>query len=314
MRWLVMGSGATGGYFGGRLARAGLDVTFVARGAHLAALNVHGLQVRSTAGDFTLPVVATNDPATAGPVDVVLFAVKSYDTEQAAGAIAPVLGKRTAILCVQNGVENEDRLAALHGAARVLGAATRIEATVPEPGVIAHMSPFARLAFGAWSGVAGDRERAILADLTGAGIEATLGDDARRIVWEKFLFLCPVAAVTSVTRASIGDLLAHEETRTMLRDAVAEVAAVAATQGVQLGGEAAVAASMAMLAGLPPAMRSSMQRDHEAGRRIELDALSGAVVRLGRAAGVPTPVHRIIHAALTPAALAAERAAATPRA
>lgn len=307
MRWLVMGAGATGGYFGGLLARAGSDVTFVARGAHLAALRAGGLRVRSPLGEFALPVRATDDPAAAGAADVVLFAVKSYDTEPAMAAVAPAVSDRTAILCIQNGVDNEDVLAARFGPERILGGATRIEATLVEPGVVAHLSPFARLSFGAWTGAAGPREHAILAALAAAGVDATLSDDACRSVWEKFLFLGPAAGVTGVTRASLGEVAACPESRDLYRAAVMEVAAVAAARGVDLGG-AAVDSAVAAIQSLPPAMRTSFQRDLEAGRRIELEALVGVVSRYGRAAGVPSPVHDFIYAALRPAALAAERA------
>lgn len=312
MRWAIMGAGATGGYFGGLLARAGADVTFIARGAHLAALRARGLRVQSARGNFSLPVRATDDPPGMRTADVVLFAVKSYDTEAAADAITPIVGPHTAVLCVQNGVDNEERLAGRFGPERVLGGATRIEAILWEPGVVAHLSPFARLAFGPWSGPPGEREQGILAALQGTGIDAELSDDGRRVVWEKFLFLCPMAAVTSVTRAPIGEVLACPETRALFRQAVAEVAAVAAARDVDLGGDAAVESMMSLVAGLPAGMRSSMQRDLEAGRRIELEALSGTVVRYGREAGIPTPAHAFVYAALKPAALAAEGAHARP--
>ena len=310
MRWLIMGAGATGGYFGGLLARAGGDVTFVARGRHLEALQRDGLHVRTPDRDFTLPVRATGDPAAAGIADVILFAVKSYDTEPAAIAVQRNVGPQTAILCLQNGVDNEERLATRFGDERVLGGATRIEATMPEPGVVQRLSPFARLAFGAWAGPAGARERAILEVLRAAAIDASLHDDARRVIWDKFLFLSPLAAITAVTRAPIGEVLARAETRDLYRQAVAEAAAVAAARGVDLGGEAAVEGVLTTAAGLPPGMRTSMQRDLVAGRRIELDALCAVVVRYGRDAAVPTPAYAFVYAALLPAAHAAEGAAA----
>jgi 2-dehydropantoate 2-reductase len=208
-----MGAGATGGYFGGRLASAGIDVTFVARGAHLAALQSGGLRIQSPLGDLTHPVTAIGDPAQAGPADVILFAVKSYDTREAAEAIAPAVGPDTAILCIQNGVENEELLSARFGAERVLGGATRIEAVLAEPGVIAHRSPFARFDFGPWSVAGTTREHAILDDLLSARVMAALHEDGRRVVWEKFLFLCAMAALTSVTRSPIGQVIACPESR-----------------------------------------------------------------------------------------------------
>jgi 2-dehydropantoate 2-reductase len=308
VRWLVMGAGATGGYFGGRLAEAGIDVTFIARGAHLAALQSVGLRIQSPLGDLTQPVTATSDPAGAGPVDVILFAVKSYDTHQAAGALVPAVGPDTTILCVQNGVENEDVLAARFGPERILGGATRIEAALAAPGVIAHRSPFARFDFGPWSGPSGKREQAILDDLLAARVTAALHEDGRRVVWEKFLFLCAIAALTSVTRSSVGQVVACAESRELLSAAMTEIVSVAAKRGVDLGGEQAVAQLMQFVGTVPPAMRSSMQNDLEAGRRFELESLSGAVVRLGREAGVATPVHTFVYAALKPALMAAEKA------
>jgi 2-dehydropantoate 2-reductase len=306
MRWLVMGAGATGGYFGGRLARAGIDVTFIARGAHLAALQSSGLRIASPLGGATIPVKAMGDPAQAGPVDMVLFAVKSYDTQEAVEAVTPAVGPDTSILCIQNGVENEDVLAARFGAERVLGGATRIEAALTGPGVIAHRSPFARFDFGPWSGAPGEREQSILSDLLAAKITAALHEDGRRVVWEKFLFLCAMAALTSVTRSPIGQVVACPESREMLGAAMREIVSVAARRGVDLGGEQAVAQLMDFAGTVPTAMRSSMQNDLAAGRRFELESLSGAVVRLGREAGVATPVHSFVYAALKPALLAAE--------
>lgn len=311
MRWLVMGAGATGGYFGGRLAEAGIDVTFVARGAHLSALQSGGLRINSPLGDRALAVTATSDPSGAGPVDVVLFAVKSYDTEQAAASLGAAVGPNTAILCIQNGVENEDLLSARFGAERVLGGATRIEAALTGPGVIAHRSPFARFDFGPWSAAPTARERAILDDLRAAKITAELHENGRAVVWEKFLFLCAMAALTSVTRSPVGEVVACPESREMLGAAMREIVAVASGRGVDLGGDEAVARLMEFVNTVPPAMRSSMQNDLEAGRRFELESLSGAVKRLGKEAGVATPVHSFVYTALKPALLRAERAHTT---
>jgi 2-dehydropantoate 2-reductase len=242
-------------------------------------------------------------------VDAVLFAVKSYDTRAAAEACRPLLGRGGAIIDIQNGVDNEDLLAALYGADCVLGGSTRIEATVDGPGAIARLSPIARLDMGPWGGGVTEQHRTLHATMLECSIDAHLDPDVRRVKWEKFLFICPAASVSAVSRASLGELVAVPETLALFRAAVAEVERVADASGVSLGGEAAVERVIEMVRSLPPAMKTSMLRDLERGRRLELDAFSGAVCRIGAARGVPTPVHEMLYAALKPAALAAERAA-----
>jgi len=304
-----MGAGATGGYFGALLARGGEEVAFVARGEHLAAMRAGGLRVRTPEEEFSVSARATNDPADIGMVDAVLFAVKSYDTAGAAEACAPLVGASTAVICIQNGIDNEDALAARFGAAAVLGGSTRIEASVLAPGVVQRHSGFQRLDFGPWDGEVTDRERGLLAVMERCGVDAHLDADVRRIKWEKFLLLCPMAMVTSVTRAEVGAVRSIPETRDLFAAAVREVVEVAAAAGVDLGGDSAVERILATLDAVPSSMKTSMLRDLERGRRIELDAFGGALRRAGRAHGVPTPVHDLLYAALRPAALAAERGA-----
>lgn len=301
MRWAVMGAGATGGYFGAMLAHGGEDVAFVARGAHLAAIRSGGLRVRTRGGELVARGFATADPADIPPVDALLFAVKSYDTAAAAVAASPMIGPDTAIICIQNGVENEDTLADRYGPECVLGASTRIEATILEPGVIGHFSPIARIDLGPWAGAATNRDRALTERMTACGIDAHLDADVRRIKWEKFLFICPAAAVTSVTRSTISEAVAHAETAALMRAAIDEVAQVAAAEGIDLGAGAADRLLTQMRV-LPPTMKTSMLRDLERGGRIELEAFSGAVRRIGRRHGIPTPTHDFLYAALLPAA------------
>lgn len=306
MRWLVMGAGATGGYFGGRLAQAGEDVTFVARGEHLEALRRNGLTLHSTLGDVTLPVRTTNDPTQIEPVDAVLFAVKSFDTTAAIDLVAPVVGPNTRIICIQNGVEHEEQLAERFGAERVAGGATRIESLLSAPGVVSHLSPFARFTFGPWQGPITDVDRQLHERLLAAGAQAQLEADGRRVVWEKFVFLCPLAAITAVTRATAGECRELPETRSLLVDLVDEAVTVAACEGVSLGPTAAQAV-MSAIDGVPHMMRTSLERDISAGRRSELDALSGAVVRLAGRHGISAPAHSTVLALLVPAQRAAEQ-------
>lgn len=306
MRWAVMGAGATGGYFGAMLARGGEEVAFIARGAQETAIRRHGVRVRRGDGEVTARGFVTNDPAAVPPVDVVIFAVKSYDTELAASAISPLMGPDTAIICIQNGVENEDVLAERYGVESILGASTRIEATIIEPGVIGHFSPIARIDLGPWGGALTARDREIGGRLAACGVDAHLDADVRRIKWEKFLFICPAAAVTGVTRTTIRDAVAQPETAALMRAAVAEVAAVAEAAGVPLG-EGAADRIVLQMHGMPPTMKASMLRDLERGGRIELEAFSGAVRRIGARHAIATPTHDFLYAALRPAAAFAER-------
>lgn len=297
MRIAIMGAGAVGGYFGGLLARAGEDVVFVARGDHLRALQEHGLRVYSVHGDFQLRVRATDDPSQIGPVDLVLFCVKSYDTVEAAHAVLPMVGPETAVLSIQNGVDNEQQIEAIVGPGHVLGGATQIESTVSEPGVIRQTSQLRRVLFCELDGRPTPRARRILEAMLRADIDARLTTDCPRTKWEKFIFLSSMAGMTSVCRATIGQVMADSEARAVLERAVREAWLVGRGLGVALE-DNAVESVLEFLSKLPYGMKSSMQRDLERGRRLEVDALSGAVVRYGRKVGVDTPVHHSIYAAL----------------
>ncbi|MGQ9369786.1 2-dehydropantoate 2-reductase [Azospirillum sp. ST 5-10] len=300
MRIAVMGSGGVGGYFGARLAAAGADVTFLARGRHLAAIRHQGLRVVSDAGDLHLErPAASDDPATVGPVDVVLFCVKLWDTEAAAAQCRPLLKPGTAVITLQNGVTGTDALAAALGREHVVGGVAHVAATIAAPGTIRHTGTLARMTFGELDGRRSERLEAFHALAERAGFDAILSDHILRTIWEKFAFLAPLSGLTALTRQPVGVIRSVAPTRALFFDAVAEVAAVAAAHGVPLGADL-VDRVAALVDGLVPGMRSSMLNDLERGARLELPWLSGAVVRLGAGHGVPTPVHRVVAAALAP--------------
>jgi len=300
MKIAVMGTGGVGGYFGGRLAEAGAEVTFVARGAHLAAIRSGGLQVSSANGDMHIhPARATDDPAMVGPVDVVLFTVKAWDTDAAAAAIRPMVMPETAVVPLQNGVESIERLTGVLGPAPVLGGSAYIAAVIAEPGVIRHTGTIARMVFGEVDGRATKRAQALLAECEKAGIDAALSPDIVRTIWEKFAMLASLAGVTSLARTDVGGVRGDPEWHAMLADAIAETVAVGRGRGIAFADDAADRV-METADRFPPEMRTSMEQDLARGGRLELDSLSGAVVRLGAAAGVATPTHRRIVEALTP--------------
>ena len=295
MRIAVMGTGGVGGYFGARLALSGCDVSFIARGAHLDALRQRGLRVLSAIGDLHVKHVdATDDPRDVGPVDLVMFGVKLWDTEDAARQVAPMLGPDTAVVSFQNGVQKDEILRRVLGERAVVGGTCYIAATIAEPGVIRHTGAMQRLVFGEYGGEASARTEAFLAACRKAGINAEISADIRRAIWEKFVFLAALSGTTSATRMPLGPLLAHPQTRTLLRDAMREVIAVGRAEGVALADDF-VDGRMAFAETLPGTMTSSMHQDLERGNRLEVDWLSGDVVRRGRAAGVATPVNRVLH-------------------
>jgi 2-dehydropantoate 2-reductase len=235
MKIAVMGTGGVGGYFGTRLALGGSDVAFVARGAQLAAMREHGLRVRSAGGDLHLaPVRATDDPREIGPVDLVLFGVKLWDTSAAAEAIRPLLGPDTAVVSFQNGVVKDDILMETLGRRAVIGGVCYIAATIAEPGVIVHTGTMQRLVFGEYDGTRSARVELFEAACRQAGIDAEVSADITRALWEKFVFLVAFSAVTSTTRRPIGAVRAHPQTRRLLAAAMQEVVDVGRAQGVAL--------------------------------------------------------------------------------
>ncbi len=300
MKIAIVGAGGVGGYFGARLAAAGQDVWFLARGRHLDAIRRCGLRVKSRLGDVHVnPAQATDDPAVIGPVDLVVVTVKLWDTEAAIAAAKKLAGADTAFVSFQNGVVAADQLAAAFGRERVLGGVSHISAVISGPGIILHTGTMARLTVGELDGRRTARVNAFVDACRKAGIDAHASDDIRRAIWEKFIFLASFSGVTTLTRLSKGPIFADADTRALFEAAIAEAVAVARANGVALADDV-VATTMRFSEGLPDEMKSSMLADLERGNRLELPWLSGAVAQLGAAAGVPTPVHRVIFQALKP--------------
>jgi 2-dehydropantoate 2-reductase len=300
MKIAVMGAGGVGGYFGARLAQAGHEVSFVARGRHLAAMREHGLRVASALGDVHVasPMVS-DDPARLAPVDVVLFAVKLWDTEEAAAKIAPLVAGGGVIVPFQNGVESIDRIAAAAGPAHAMGGVAYIAATIREPGVIAHTGTMARLVFGITQPAQQRAADALLAACKEAGIDASIAPDIRRALWEKFVFLASMAGLTSVARQPVGVLRADPDLHATWEAAMREAWTLGRACGVALADDF-VAKQMAFADTLPAEMRSSMLNDLVAGNRLEAPWLSGAIARMARERGIAAPVHATLYAALKP--------------
>jgi 2-dehydropantoate 2-reductase len=298
MKIAVVGTGGVGGYFGGLLARAEHDVSFLARGVHLRAIRARGLRVESFDGPFTIaPADATDDPGEIGPVDLAMVCVKNYDLSAAIEQMRPLIGPSTAILTLQNGVEAPDMLAAVYGRGSVLPGVVYCEVAVKEPGVIFQGSPLRRIIFGEFDGAISPRARAFADAFAQAGAETILSDNIFGAIWSKFCFICGMSGVTTLARQPVGPILADEEARLLLRAVVEEAYAVALASGVRFDADP-VEAGLATFARFPAEAKSSMQRDLDRGARLEIGALNGAVVRLGRALGIPTPANQAIYAAL----------------
>lgn len=294
MRIAVMAAGAVGGYFGARLAQAGHEVAFVARGRQLEALRARGLRVRSPLGDMHLPdVQVTDDPAKIGTVDLVLFGVKLWDTLEAAEASRPLLGTGTAVVSFQNGVVKDDILRQALGAEHVIGGVCYIAATIAEPGLIRHSGTMAKLVFGEYDGSPSPRVRQFRDACAGSGIDAEISDHIERAIWEKFVFLVGLSGTTSLARSVIGPIRSHPGSRAFLHDTMEEVVQVARAQGVPLPAGYADE-RLAFTDQVPATMTSSMHHDLEQGNRLEVPWLSGDVVDRGARLGVPTPCNRAI--------------------
>jgi 2-dehydropantoate 2-reductase len=306
MRIAVFGTGGVGGYFGGRLAQAGEAVTFIARGEHLRAIREHGLRVDSLQGDFVIqPAQATADPARLGPVDVVILGVKAWQVREAAEAMRPLVGPETFVVPLQNGVEAPDELASVLGREHVLGGFCRIIALIAGPGHIRHAGGQPYVAFGELDNRRTERvERLRAAFSRAAGLTVEVPADIRAAMWEKFLTITSFSGVGAVTRAPIGVIRSVPQTREMMVGVMREIIAVANARGIPLG-EDAVQRVLAFRDGLPAASTASMQRDIMDGRPSELEWQSGAVVRLGREAGVATPLNAFIYHSLLPQELKA---------
>jgi 2-dehydropantoate 2-reductase len=298
MRIAIIGAGGVGGYFGARLAAAGEEVTFIARGAHLEAMRRDGLKVLSPNCDLHLqPVRATDAAASVGTVDLVMIAVKLWSTDEAIGTARALVGPETAVVSFQNGVEAVDKLCAAFGRARVLGGVANIAALIEAPGVVRHNGTMALLQFGELDGTRSARVEALLAACARAGVDAKVPADIRKAIWEKYVFLASLSAMTALTRLPLGPLRADPDTRALFRQLAEEVVAVGRVKGVALD-DGTVEAMMQRLDALPPGMVASMLGDLQRGNRLELPWLSGGVDAMGRALGVPTPAHRFVHVAL----------------
>lgn len=300
MRVAVIGTGGTGGYFGALLARAGHDVIFVARGAHLDAIRSRGLTVKSRlAGNFTVRAAATDDIRSIGPVDLVLVCVKTYGMDAVLPLLPSLVGPKTMIVSMQNGIDNEDRIAAATGPEPVLGMVAQVSSFIQGPGVVGQTGGPGKLIFGELDGGESARAAALLKMFQDAGIAAEVRPDIRLGLWEKFIFICGVSGVTALTRLPIGLIFADRETAALMRATLEEAAAVARAEGVAVAPRFAEQ-SAAFMAKMEPWFRGSMAQDLHEGRPLELETLNGTVVRLGRAREVAVPVNRTIYAALRP--------------
>ena len=305
MRIAFIGIGALGGYFGGRLAKAGNDVIFIARGAMLEALRKDGLRVESPLGDFALPKVhATDDSTGVGHVDAVFVTTKAWQVTEAAQQTRSTIGPDTVVVSLQNGVEAYDQLAAVLGSEHVLEGMCHILAMVTAPGVVRHAGTKALITIGERNNVRTPRLEKLVECLSSAEIDTRVPDNIQVALWEKFEFVASFGAVGAITRAPASVIRSLPETRSLLERAAQEIVGVARALGIPVPSES-VAGTMKLVDSAPPDGSSSMQRDLIAGRPSELEAQSGSVVRLGRACNFPTPVHELIYNALLPGELRA---------
>jgi 2-dehydropantoate 2-reductase len=299
MRIAVLGSGGVGGYFGGRLAASGADVTFVARGAHLAALRQRGLRILSQQGDIHLRQIGvTDDPTTIGPVDIVFFTVKLYDTEGALAMLPALIGPGTLVIPFQNGVESVEILSRAVGRSHVAGGTAYVAAVISEPGVVRH-SAMGSVIFGALDGGRPALLEQLLGSCKKAGFEASLSDRIVVDIWAKFVRLTAFSGITAVTRCPIGVVRADSDLAGLMQAALHESISVARGRQIPLP-ETIYEETLSSMAALPPNAKSSMLEDLERGRPLELPWLSGAIVRIGNEVGVPTPNHRLFVALLKP--------------
>jgi 2-dehydropantoate 2-reductase len=295
----VIGAGGVGGYFGGRLAASGADVHFIARGAHLEAMCSRGLRIESPKGGVHLPRVhATSNPSDVGPCDAVMFCVKLYDVDAAIPTLAPLLGRDTIVLPFQNGVESVDLLSHAIGAAHTGGGTAYITAVIAEPGVVRH-TVMDSLFVGELDGRCSERLERFVEACRPAGFKVTISANIAVDIWTKFVRLSVFSGMTAVTRCPIGPIIGDPDLTAMLLAALGEARAVAVAKGVPV--PESIADNVQEAYGrMSPDAKSSMLHDLERGRRLELPWLSGAVVRLGRELGVPTPIHEFIVAVLKP--------------
>lgn len=299
MRICVFGAGGVGGYFGGRLARAGVDVELIARGEHLEALRAGGLRVRGPSGNFRVEVPATDDPGAVGPCDFVLFTVKSYDTATAAARLRPLIDRNTAVVSLQNGIDNEGQLADEVGAEHVMGGVAYIFSTIAEPGVVEYAGGPASLVFGELDDSTSPRGRRLVGACERAGVEATLSRSIHEVLWTKFSFICALSGTTAATQLPVGDVRGVTESRDLFARLVGEVRTVAAAEGMPLPDDLADR-HLGLLDDFEPETRSSLYHDLAHGRRMELGALLGAAVDRAERHGLEACAARTVYALLRP--------------
>lgn len=299
LRVAVVGAGAVGCFYGARLLEAAEEVSFLARGAQLEALRERGLALRTGTGEAELPVEAVPVSSSVGPVDLVLFCVKSHDAAEAARSLPPLVGPGTVVLALQNGLDHVGTVSEAVGPERVLvGSVQALAVELVAPGVVEHTGGEGRIVFGEPEGGLSERASRLGGVFSRAGVPHEVSEEMPRVLWEKFLFIAGVGGVTALARAPIGRLLRDVEGRALLADSCEEIVAVARAEGVDLGPDP-VGHVLRFAGTFSPGWRSSMARDLEAGRRLEVDALSGAVIRRAEEHGLPAPVHRTIHACLS---------------
>jgi len=294
LRIAIMGSGGVGGYFGARLVKGGADVHFIARGSHLAAMRERGLLVEGGPEKIHLPEVAvTDEPATIGAVDLVMFCVKLWDTEKAARQLLPIVKPETGVISLQNGVTKDDMLRPILGEKALMGGVAYVGTAIGRPGVIVQTGALQRLVLGEYDRSRSRRAEEFLAACKAGGINAEISDDVRRSIWEKFVVLVAMSGATTAMRRTIGPVRSHPLTREFLLDLAREVVAVGRAHGVDLPADYAEQ-RIPFFDGWPPEMTTSMHHDLDSGRPLELRWLAGAVVDLGAQVGVPTPMNRAV--------------------
>jgi 2-dehydropantoate 2-reductase len=301
MKIAMMGSGGVGGYFGARLAQGGADVTFIARGEHLAAMKKYGLKVDSAElGDALIhPVQATDNPSEVGPVDYIIIAIKLWGTEEIAEIIKPMVGLNTTVVSLQNGVESDDIIAGIIGRDHLIGGIAQIASSISAPGVIYHLGTMQRVVLGELGGGATDRVENLRAALEVGGVVAEASEDIQRTIWDKFVFLVGLSGTTTLVRRTIGPIREDPAMRRFLYDVMNETVQIARAKGIDFPADYADE-KLAFVDGLPFDMTASMHHDLDRGNSLEVAWLSGAVARFGAALGIETPVNRTIDAALRP--------------
>jgi len=299
MRIAAMAAGGVGGYYGARLASAGHDVFFIARGAHRQAIEKHGLTLERPEGRIHVPNAnVTDDPARVGPVDIVLFAVKLWDTEQAARLTRPMIGPNTRVITLQNGIDSYERIAPIVGPEHAIPGVTYVATVIDRPGVIRQDGKFQSIICGTIDGRPDGALQAFADAAKAGGIEITISDNIQRDRWHKFIFLSATSGATAVTRMPMGPILADADTRRMFYNIMRETLRVGQAKGVAISDDYLDERMEFADRSVPPSMKASMANDLDRGNRLELDWLAGTVSRLGRELDVPTPVNDTIYAAL----------------